>query len=103
MTTAEAEFRDERGTFVVCFRKTPQAQTSEPMTKGNDTHTREKLLNFCRVPRTRQEIAAFLDIKSVPYAVRAHVAPLVEQGMIGLSMPEKPRSPKQHYITKRPE
>lgn len=59
------------------------------------------MLNFCMTPRTRREIASFLDIKSVPYAVKAHVVPLVEQGLIALSIPEAPRSPRQRYTTKR--
>ncbi len=101
---AEPEFRDERGTFVVCFRKTPRAsqpQNTKNTTGKNNRSTEKNLLNFCMTPRTRQEIANFLDIKSVPYAVKAHVIPLVEQGLIALSIPEAPRSPRQRYTTKR--
>jgi len=101
---AEPEFRDERGTFVVCFRKKPptyQPQNTKNAAGKNDKSTEEKLLNFCMTPRTRREIASFLDIKSVPYAVKAHVVPLVEQGLIALSIPEAPRSPRQRYTTKR--
>ena len=101
---AAPEFREERGTFVVCFRKKPptyQPQNTKNAAGKNDKSTEEKLLNFCMTPRTRQEIANFLDIKSVPYAVKAHVIPLVEQGLIALSIPEAPRSPRQRYTTKR--
>lgn len=102
---AEPEFRDERGTFVVCFRKALQASQSqymESMAEQAGKPTEEKLLEFCMVPRTRQEIAEFLGIKSIPYAIKNHVTPLVEQGLITLSVPEKPRSPKQRYTTKHP-
>lgn len=69
-----------------------------------DSATRE-LLVFCRTPRSRQEIAAFLGIKSTGYAIRTYVAPLVAQGLLQMSLPDKPQSPSQKYMTvpeKRP-
>lgn len=72
-------------------------------TEQNNGTSEEKLLRFCEVPRTRQEIATFLGIHSVPYAIKTHVMPLVEQGRITLSLPEKPKSPKQRYTAKQPK
>lgn len=96
---AEPEFRNDHGTFVVCFRKSAKASHPEPVTvPGGDT-PEERLLQFCAVPRTRQEIAKLLGIKSVPYAVTTYVTPLVEKGLLSLSLPTKPRSPKQRYST----
>lgn len=94
----EPEFWDERGTFVACFRKGNQTMQNEESDTvyGYDT-TDENLLHFCAVPRTRREIAEFLGIKSVAYAVTTYVTPLVEKGLLTLSLPEKPRSPKQRY------
>lgn len=86
----ETENRYER--FPTMRRELTQAGMPEP---------EEKLLRFCAVPRTRQEIAEFLGIKSVPYAIKTHVMPLVEQGRITLALPEKcSKSPKQRYTTK---
>ena len=97
----EPEFRDERGTFVVCFRKPGKGPQDRECFDGHNLDAvTEPLLAFCSVPRTRQEIAAFLNIKSVAYAVKTHVMPLVEQGLLTLSLPEKPRSPKQRYTTR---
>lgn len=98
---SEPEFRDERGTFVVCFRKALKISKSE-QAHGDGIGDGE-LLRFCAVPRSRQEIAEFLGIKSVPYALKAHVMPLVEQGLITLSIPDKPKSPKQRYTTTQPK
>lgn len=97
----EPEFRDERGTFVACFRKAVSPSKAVSVTSDDSETTEEKLLRFCAVPRTRQEIAAFLGIKSVPYTVTTYVTPLVERGLIALSLPEKPRSPKQRYTAKQ--
>ena len=96
---AEPEFRNEYGTFVVCFRKAAEAPKIDPHTSHGGDTPEEKLLQFCTVPRTRQEIAAFLGINSVAYAVKAHIMPLVDQGLIVLSLPDRPRSPKQRYTT----
>ncbi len=59
----------------------------------------DKLLRFCRTPRTRHEIAAFLGIKSTTYAIRTHVMPLVTQGLLELGLPQRPQSPRQTYTT----
>lgn len=97
----EPEFREERGSFVVCFRN---AVVSYPQTKnasigaGKDTRN-DLLLRFCTIPRSRQEIASFLGIKSVAYVMKDYVMPLVEQGKIRLTVPDKPKSPKQRYAT----
>lgn len=96
----EPEFRDERGTSVVCFREAKQtAQNEEPDPVYDYDTTDENLLHFCAIPRTRREIAEFLGIKSVACAVTAYVTPLVKKGLLTLSLPEKPRSPKQRYTT----
>lgn len=102
----EPEFREERGTFVVCFRKAtqePKPHGTEPVAEQRSGTAEESLLCFCGVPRTRQEIADFLGIKSVPYAVKAHVLPLVERGQIRLTVPDHPRSPKQKYVAAQSE
>lgn len=54
---------------------------------------------FCRTPRTRIEICDYLGLNSVTYAIQAHVMPLVEAGKIKMSIPDKPKSPKQLYYS----
>lgn len=91
---AEPEFKNERGTFVVCFRKKRPSLLENFVILPT-----QSILDFCEEPRTRQEIADFLHIKSVAYAIKTHVMPLVEQGELIQTIPEKPRSPKQQYVT----
>lgn len=67
-----------------------------------DNNNKEmQLLAFCEKYRTRQEIADFLGIKTLPHAVKNHVMPLVDKGLIELEYPEKPRSSKQRYKTRQ--
>lgn len=89
----EPEFRNERGTFTACFRKEKPS-----ILAGYKVIDVTDLLTFCEEPRTRQEVADFLQIKSVPYAIKTYVMPMVEQGKLALTIPNKPRSPKQQYV-----
>lgn len=65
---------------------------------GEQDATVEKLLDFCSKPRSRQEIANFLQIKSRPYLSRVYLVPLLEAGKIHMTLPEKPSSKNQKYI-----
>jgi hypothetical protein len=87
----EPVFANERGEFSVTFyQKTPEAEIGTDKTA--------ELLAFCKTPRTRQEIAAFLGLSSVTYAIKRYVQPLVEKGVIRQTIPDAPGSPKQKYV-----
>lgn len=90
----EPEFADERGSFIVTFYKESNVSKSEP-----DSEEANNLLIFCRTPRTRKEICEYLGLSSVTYAIQTHVMPLVESGKIKMTIPEKPKSPKQLFYS----
>ena len=91
----EPEFLDERGNFVVKFYKeTIPAEVEEKYDEETNN-----LIIFCKTPRTRKEICEYLGLSSVTYAIQTHVMPLVESGKIKLSIPDKPKSPKQLYYS----
>lgn len=92
----EPEFLDERGSFAVRFYKEPVRKEA---LKAVQSEEAKNLILFCRTPRTRKEICSYLGLSSVTYAIQKHVMPLVEQGMIHLSIPEKPGSQKQLYYS----
>ena len=56
------------------------------------------LEEFCKIPRTRKEIAAFLDMTQA-YALRRYVEPLIEQGVLAYTIPEKPHARDQKIMT----
>lgn len=91
----EPEFSDERGSFIVKFYK--MAANDEIETMEDDEI--QNLLLFCKTPRTRKEIAEYLGLSSITYAIQKYVMPLVEAGKIKMSIPEKPKSPKQLYYS----
>ena len=57
----------------------------------------DSLIEFCSIPRTRDEIAAFVG-KSKNHVMSKIVNPLVSSGKLRLTMPEKPKSPGQKFV-----
>ena len=93
----EPVFENRRSEFVVILsNETGQAEASSPLEALEDS---DKLLAFCRTPRTRQEIADFLGIKTVFYAISHYVKPLVAAGKLKMTLPDRPGSPKQKYYS----
>lgn len=67
-------FESRRGNFRAILYNTP----IHDVKCSKDT----PLLDFCEIPRTREEIAAFLHVKSPYYAMRRYVMPLVHSGAL---------------------
>lgn len=84
------EFRNERGEFTICFRLSDEIET-----KNNNID----IIDFCKTPRTRQEIAKYLGLSSVTYAMKKYVQPLIDSGTIKMSVPDAPSSPNQKYYS----
>lgn len=89
----QPEFLDERGSFIVKLYKSVIEQKADEMEEVDN----RELIFFCKTPRTRKEICDYLGLNSVSYAIQTRVMPLVEKGIIKMSIPEKPKSPKQLF------
>ena len=92
-------FVNTRSNFSVTLRNKSDAATQKASGPASDVPAEDPkgLLAFCRQPRSRAEIIAYLGIPSAQYALRRYLDPLVEAGAIRLSLPDKPRSPRQTY------
>lgn len=90
---SQPEFLEERGSFVVKLYK----HGENIVDVQNENSKNNELIKFCEIPRTRAEICKFLGLSSVTYAIQTHVMPLVEQGILKMSIPDKPKSPKQMF------
>lgn len=101
--TIRAEFRDaglpapifsvHHGEFSVVFKNNIY-QAEGTKKHGN---MQEDILNFCDIPRTRTELIEFTGMSRY-YTMSAIVQPLVDTGKLQLTIPEKPKSPKQKYV-----
>ena len=59
----------------------------------------EKVLRFCMELRNRDEIKSFLGLKDREHFRREILNPLIKSGKLELTIPEKPISPNQKYVT----
>ena len=91
----QPDFLDERGSFIVKLYKYGESAVAGETV---EIENRELVL-YCKTPRTRKEICDFLGLHSVTYAIQTHVMPLVDKGLIKMSIPDKPKSPKQLFYS----
>ncbi len=85
-------FQNRRNEFVVILYNHAQEKTvaaDQP----------KDIVAFCKTPRTRKEIAAYLGIESVSYAITQYVQPLVQNGQLRMTIPDKPKSTKQQFVS----
>ncbi|PIV53983.1 MAG: AAA family ATPase [Elusimicrobia bacterium CG_4_10_14_0_8_um_filter_37_32] len=71
---------------------TPQATPQDVLEMRN-----KKIIEFCKIPRKREEIQIHIGIKDREYFRNEIMIPLLKAGRIKLTIPEKPNSPKQKY------
>ncbi len=67
---------------------------------GGDAVT-EKILEFCKIARSKKEISEHISYKNLTYMTRAYIKPLLESGKLAYTIPEKPKSRFQKYVMKR--
>jgi ATP-dependent DNA helicase RecG len=72
-------------------------QVSDQVSDEND-QTR-KILEFCKTARPGSEIQEFVGIKSRRYFRERILNPLIKGGLLKLTIPDKPTSPKQKYFS----
>ena len=58
-----------------------------------------KILRFCLSPQSRKDILEHIGLTNHPKNYEAHIVPLLQKGLLRLTVPEKPRSSKQRYVT----
>ncbi|MDR2546293.1 MAG: putative DNA binding domain-containing protein [Lachnospiraceae bacterium] len=86
-------FEVRRGEFVVTIFN--NIYDGKP--KKNGETMQEDVLHFCTVAKTRAEIIEFTGLSRF-YTMNSIVQPLIEQGLLSMSLPDKPKSSKQTYV-----
>ena len=85
-------FENIRGVFKVTLFNSESAYP-----EAEESLTTENILGFCKTPKSREEIAEYLGLSSVTYAMR-NITPLIENGKIKRTKPETPKSKNQRYL-----
>ena len=91
------KFESTYGVFRVTLYNTI-AKKEEPLTPFQ-----QSILDFCTRPRTRGELEErFKDDITIAYLMTRHIFPMVERGLLKLSIPDKPKSKNQQFVTVKP-
>ena len=86
------EFSAKRGEFKIIMKN----KIYESTAMQDEKQFISLLLEFCSIPRSRAELTAFTK-KSRYYTMSHIVQPLVDEGKLLLTLPEKPKSSNQRY------
>jgi ATP-dependent DNA helicase RecG len=70
---------------------------------GQVTDQADELLQFCAVPRSTKEMMHHLGLSHREHFRDTFLLPLIASGKLAPTIPDKPSSPKQRYITVKPE
>ncbi len=58
-----------------------------------------QILEFCRTERKKQEILNYLNLSPAYRNYKRHILPLLQNGLLSFTIPDKPRSSLQKYRT----
>ena len=67
--------------------------------KKNPRRTQEDILEYCKIARSAMEICEEFGFKSIKTFKKNHLKPLLESKKIAMTIPDKPTSKNQRYIT----
>ncbi len=84
-------FENFRGVFKVTLFNDMSSTEKIPRVKGDN------ILDFCRTPRTRTELEKFTGYSRY-YTMSKIIQPLINEGRLKLTIPDKPKSSYQTYI-----
>ena len=66
-------------------------------------NTLQAILDFCITEKSKQEICSHIGYRSPTYFTRKYLNPLLASGQLKMTIPNKPKSRNQKYITVRSE
>lgn len=83
-------FTDRRGVFKVVFNKKIGGE-------DKNTDMEQEILDYCITPRSRKELAKEFAFEAPTYFIKTYIQPLIEEGKIKTTLPDKPKSKFQKY------
>ena len=101
------KFKSTPTTFRVIFRNMnyyldgTTNQVTNQVTNQDNYHIEriEALLDYCFTERTREEIQQYLGINNRGYFRESILKPLLNDGKLQMTIPDKPNSRNQKYVT----
>ena len=100
----QPEYRVEAFMLYATIRNTKLADNlgGAPQVTPQDT-PQDKIIAYCMEPRSKAEIAKFCGFKDIKHFTAHYLKPLLESGQLRMTIPDKPNSRNQKYITVKTE
>ena len=96
------KFETDRGRtyFLTVLPMHPKVVSKLPaeIAGGDMGDSARRVLEFCSKPRSRKDILDFLGLTNQAKNYEAHIEPLLKEGLLQFTIPDKPRSMKQNYV-----
>lgn len=97
----EAVFEVDENWFTVTFsRHSKESKKNVNIVLGQELSDLQKIvLEFCIEPKSRVEIFNKIDLSNQSKNFKSHIEPLIENGFLAMTIPDKVRSQNQKYYT----
>ncbi|MCR5540878.1 MAG: putative DNA binding domain-containing protein [Ruminococcus sp.] len=87
------KFENDRGIFKVTLYNRSTASLDLDQNE-------EEIVNFCRAPKSRAELEQLFNGRmTIAYVMEKYIKPMTNNGILGLTIPDKPKSKYQKYYT----
>lgn len=95
MGLMDPKFEIDRGNFKVTIYNSKKDEII------NDDF-KENIKEYCKTPRSKESLAKHFgfDEKHPSYFIKSYILPLIEEGVLGYTLPNKPKSKNQRIYTK---
>lgn len=84
---------------------TPQDEINTPQDRYSKKFETDRLytdiISFCKNPKTKVEIASHFNFKDLKSFTKKYLKPLLNNGHLRMTLPDKPTSGKQRYVSTR--
>lgn len=105
--TAGCKFKFEvlKSGFVVVFYRSAEEDNNLGGATQVTTQvtTQVKIVEFCAEPKSKAEIAEHCGYKSIKHFTDKYLKPMLEAGLLTMTIPDKPNSRNQKYIAVKPD
>lgn len=94
-------FRSTHTSFFVTLKNVNYVSppvSDQDSDQDGDQDVTKMILAFCEVERSKREICEHLGFSNLTYFTRTYLKPLIEEGLLIMTLPEKPSSKKQRYL-----
>ena len=77
-----------------------QENTQESTQENTQDSIQNRILEYCKEPKSKKDITAFLGYRDAKSFAKNHLKPLLQSGKLRMTIPDKPNSKNQKYVTK---